>query len=58
MNNINATFEKSVRFSDFSNMFDEEFIQARESNNTIFIAGNGGSIATATTLANDIFYHL
>ena len=56
MNNINAAFEKSVRFSDFSkryfnyleniqkkldpnelNMFAEEFMQARESNNTIFM---------------------
>ena len=77
MNNINAAFEKSVRFSDFSkryfnylasiqkkldsnelNMFAEEFMQARESNNTIFIAGNGGSASTATTLANDIGFDI
>ena len=77
MNNINAAFEKSVTFSDFSkryfnylaniqkkldpnelNMFAEEFMQARESNNTIFIAGNGGSAATATTLANDIGFDI
>ena len=57
MNDINAAFEKSIRFSDFSNMFAEEFMQARESNNTIYFAGNGDSIFNATTLANDIFYH-
>lgn len=32
----------------------EEFEQARSSGNTIFVVGNGGSAATATSMANDI----
>ncbi len=32
----------------------KEFESARASGNTIFIAGNGGSASTATTMANDI----
>jgi D-sedoheptulose 7-phosphate isomerase len=32
----------------------EEFENARTTGNTIFVAGNGGSAATATTMANDI----
>lgn len=32
----------------------EEFENARVSGNTIFIAGNGGSATTATSMANDI----
>jgi len=32
----------------------EEFENARATGNTIFVAGNGGSAATATTMANDI----
>ena len=31
-------------------MFENEFVLARESGNTIFVAGNGGSAATAATL--------
>jgi D-sedoheptulose 7-phosphate isomerase len=32
----------------------EEFENARENGNTIFVAGNGGSATTATSMANDI----
>lgn len=32
----------------------EEFENARASGNTIFVAGNGGSATTATSMANDI----
>ena len=32
----------------------KEFEDAREGKKTIFVAGNGGSAATATTIANDI----
>ena len=39
-------------------MFANEFIQARESGNSIFVAGNGGSAATATTMANDIGFDI
>ena len=31
--------------------FAEEFLHAREERNTIFVAGNGGSAATATTIS-------
>ena len=77
MNNINAEFEKSKSFSDFSmryfnylstiqkkmdleqmNRFADEFVQARKGENTIFIAGNGGSATTATTMANDIGFDI
>ena len=34
----------------------KEFEDARGDNKTIFIAGNGGSAATATAMANDIKY--
>jgi D-sedoheptulose 7-phosphate isomerase len=39
-------------------MFANEFIQARESGDSIFVAGNGGSAATATTMANDIGFDI
>ena len=39
-------------------MFANEFIQARESENSIFVAGNGGSASTATTMANDIGFDI
>jgi len=39
-------------------MFANEFIQAREVGNSIFVAGNGGSAATATTMANDIGFDI
>ena len=35
-----------------------EFESARENGNTIFVAGNGGSAATATTMANDIGFDI
>ncbi len=38
--------------------FAEEFLHAREEGNTIFVAGNGGSAATATTMANDIGFDI
>ena len=77
MNNINAAYNSSERFSEFSkkyfnylseiqknidlnelDKFAEEFLHAREEGNTIFIAGNGGSAATATTMANDIGFDI
>ena len=44
--------------SDELDMFAEEFLNAREEGNTIFVAGNGGSAATATTMANDIGFDI
>ena len=38
--------------------FENEFVSAREDGNTIFVAGNGGSAATATTMANDIGFDI
>ena len=38
--------------------FEDEFVSARERGNTIFVAGNGGSAATATTMANDIGFDI
>jgi len=35
-----------------------EFESARHEGNTLFIAGNGGSAATATTMANDIGFDI
>jgi D-sedoheptulose 7-phosphate isomerase len=35
-----------------------EFDEARESGNTIFVAGNGGSSTTASTMANDIGFDI
>src|SRR5271157_5747831 len=35
-----------------------ELEDARENHNTIFIVGNGGSAATATTMANDIGFDI
>ena len=40
------------------NKFADEFMSAREKGNTIFVAGNGGSAATATTMANDIGFDI
>ena len=34
------------------------FEEARDNSNTIFVAGNGGSAATATTMANDIGFDI
>ena len=36
----------------------KEFEDARGDNKTIFVAGNGGSAATATTMANDIGFDI
>ena len=36
----------------------EVFEKARKNNMTIFVAGNGGSAATATTMANDIGFDI
>ena len=36
----------------------EVFEKARQNNTTIFVAGNGGSAATATTMANDIGFDI
>lgn len=38
--------------------FEEEFESARNSGNTIFIAGNGGSATTASTMANDLGFDI
>tara|TARA_B100000315_G_scaffold258881_1_gene312574 strand:- start:577 stop:1188 length:612 start_codon:yes stop_codon:yes gene_type:complete len=40
------------------NKLGEAFESARENGNTIFAAGNGGSAATATTMANDIGFDI
>jgi len=40
------------------NQLEEELLDARENGNTIFIAGNGGSAATATTMANDLGFDI
>ncbi len=40
------------------NKLGEAFEKAREMGNTIFVAGNGGSSATATTMANDIGFDI
>ena len=40
------------------NKLGETFEKARERGNTIFVAGNGGSSTTATTMANDIGFDI
>jgi len=40
------------------NKLGDLFESARESGNTIFVAGNGGSSTTATTMANDIGFDI
>ena len=40
------------------NKLSEAFEKARENENTIFVAGNGGSSTTATTMANDIGFDI
>lgn len=40
------------------NKLGEAFEKARENKNTIFVAGNGGSSTTATTMANDIGFDI
>jgi len=44
--------------ADELDMLANEFLQARKAGNTIFVAGNGGSAATATTMANDIGFDI
>ncbi len=39
-------------------MLVEEFDKARAAGNTIFVAGNGGSATTATSMANDIGFDI
>ena len=40
------------------NKLEDVFESARANGNTIFVAGNGGSAATATTMANDIGFDI
>ena len=40
------------------NKLGDLFELARENGNTIFVAGNGGSSTTATTMANDIGFDI
>ena len=40
------------------NKLEELFLKSNEEGNTIFVAGNGGSAATATTFANDIGFDI
>ena len=40
------------------NALESEMESAREGGNTIFVIGNGGSAATATTMANDIGFDI
>jgi D-sedoheptulose 7-phosphate isomerase len=40
------------------NNLSQEFESAREKGHTIFVAGNGGSATTATTMANDIGFDI
>tara|TARA_Y100000590_G_scaffold468238_1_gene650242 strand:- start:1721 stop:2332 length:612 start_codon:yes stop_codon:yes gene_type:complete len=47
----------SIESSSFQKLSDE-LEDARQKGNTIFVAGNGGSAATATTMANDIGFDI
>ena len=47
----------SIDKKEIEKLFDA-FMKARGSNNTIFVAGNGGSAATAMTMANDIGFDI
>ncbi len=40
------------------NKLENHFESSRASSNTVFVAGNGGSAATATTMANDIGFDI
>ena len=55
--NYLATIQKNIDSNELDK-FAEEFLRAREEGNTIFVAGNGGSAATATTMANDIGFDI
>lgn len=47
----------SIECSSFMQL-EEELEEARRNGNTIFIAGNGGSATTATTMANDLGFDI
>ena len=47
----------TIEPSSFQKLSDE-FEDARENGDTIFVAGNGGSAVTATTMANDIGFDI
>ena len=55
--NYLSEIQKNIDLNELDK-FAEEFLHAREEGNTIFIAGNGGSAATATTMANDIGFDI
>ena len=40
------------------NKLESMFLEARNSNKTIFIAGNGGSATTASTMSNDMGFDI
>ena len=40
------------------NKLGDAFESARANGNTIFVSGNGGSAATATTIANDVGFDI
>lgn len=40
------------------NQLEKELEEARKNDNTIFVAGNGGSASTATTMANDLGFDI
>ena len=47
----------SIDETEINNM-EDVFETARTKGNTIFVAGNGGSASTATTMANDIGFDI
>ena len=55
--NYLSEIQKNINLNELDK-FAEEFLHAREERNTIFVAGNGGSAATATTMANDIGFDI
>ena len=55
--NYLSEIQKNIDLNELDK-FAEEFLHAREERNTIFVAGNGGSAATATTMANDIGFDI
>ncbi|SVC41518.1 uncharacterized protein METZ01_LOCUS294372, partial [marine metagenome] len=55
--NYLSDIQKNINLNELDK-FAEEFLRARKDGNTIFVAGNGGSAATATTMANDIGFDI
>ena len=55
--NYFSEIQKNINLNELDK-FAEEFLRAREDKNTIFVAGNGGSAATATTMTNDIGFDI